>query len=154
MKTIYSRIFSWFLLISLSESLLASTDLKLSCEQLESEIILAEELVLSRTIHLSEIPDWYFGIPGLIRFGVVIEPALLETDRVFGPEFRVDLMEKTPQIVYNTALAMAYPAVMASLVPGDIAKFSYFAVTKKIIAKRLKGLKERFQAECELAEEV
>ena len=135
--------------MNLSNVTLASSEDKLSCEQLKSEINLLEGYIESRTIDYSEIPGWYFGIPGLMRFAEVIEPALLETDKVFGPELRMDVYEKTPQILYNAAFAMAYPTVMAALVPGDVARVSYFAVTKKIMEKRLVGLNERYGAGCE-----
>ena len=154
MKPVYLRILFFSLFLNFGLPSLASPELKQSCEQMESEIILAEELVLARTVDLTEIPSWYFGIPGLIRFGIVIEPALEEADKVFGPEFRLDLYEKTPQFIYNAALAVAYPTVMAALVPGDIVKVSYFSLTKKIIEKRLKKLKERYQNECEVFDEV
>lgn len=145
MKTLYLAV---IVMISLGSSS-AYSYIQMSCEQMETEIISGEELVESRTVNLSDVPSWYLGIPGLMRFGATIEPILLETDRVLGPEFRVDLTEKTPQFVYNTAFALAYPVVMASHVPGDLVKIPYFALTKSIIEKRLNKLKERYQQQCE-----
>ncbi|MFK7825266.1 MAG: hypothetical protein AB8G05_14020 [Oligoflexales bacterium] len=152
MKARCVSIFSIVIYLNLASNLLAFSDEKLSCEQMKLEINQLAENIELRTIDYSEIPGWYFGIPGLMRFGEVIDPALEETDRVFGQELRMDIYEKNPQVVYNTVFAMAYPTVMAALVPGDIAKVSYFALTKAIMEKRLGSLTEIYEIECEFGE--
>ena len=135
-----------FLLIFVSQGYASE---QLDCQQMESDILMLIEQIESRSITLSEIPSWYLGIPGLLRFAGTFEPIVDEIDKVLGQEFRRDLAARTPQTVIDAALLLAYPLVTFSYMPADAVRIPYCALTKNMMQRRLDKLKDRYSRECE-----
>ena len=127
-------------------------DEKLKCAQMRMDIDAVENLIEARTIKISEIPAWYFGIPGLIRYSETLQPLAEESDRVLGEDFRLGLQASIPQLIYYGVNALAYPLVMSSHLPGDMAKIPYFALTKAFMKKRLAKMQSSYELECKEAE--